>query len=83
MSIIYTQVENADGKWVILTKEAMQQFGCPDGMERAYVLAYNAREKQELLKDEKSSTTVSEDLDPFSHVKKKLIDQGALGIEAV
>ena len=49
-----TQIENIDGKWVILTKEAMQQFGCPDGLESAYVLAYNTGTKQQLLLEKKN-----------------------------
>ena len=57
----------------------MQQFGCPDGVESAYVLTYNAEERQVLLQDKESS---SEDLDPFSHVKK-LIAQGTLSVESV
>ena len=31
----------------------MQQFGCPDGLESAYVLAYNAGTKQQLLLEKK------------------------------
>ena len=71
-------MENTDGKWVLLTKEAMQQFRSLDGVESGYVLAYNAEERQELLEDKEFSSTVSEYLDPFSHVKKNLLAQGTL-----
>ena len=69
-------MENTDGKWVLLTKEAMQQFHCPDDVESGYVLAYNAEDKQELLEHTESSSTVSEYLDPFLRMKKQLIAQG-------
>ena len=66
------QIENTDGKWVLLTKEAMQQFGCPDGVESAYVLAYNARAKQQLLLEKK----ILEPLEAGSNEPKLFISSG-------
>lgn len=48
---ISCQVENPSGKWVVLTQEAMQQFGCPAGTSSAYALAYSAEKMQEFLED--------------------------------
>ena len=36
---------------MILTKEAMQQFGCPAGTQSAYALAYSAEKDATFLED--------------------------------
>ena len=50
----------------MLTKEAMQQFGCPTAAQAAYALAYSSEKDQDYLEDTEPPLEVIEQM------KKKL-----------
>ena len=54
-------MENSYGKWVVLTKEAMQQFGCPT-TQPAYALAYSSEKDQHFLEDTEPPPEVVEQM---------------------